>query len=124
METKKVAVKYGATAVIVAIVIIVTTIFANPLLSPLFSRQLGPKTTFLVMLTDPPTVPTGTTQLNLTYSGISLHVTYLDGTNSWIPVQAMGKVNLLSLLNMSQTIASIVLPTGSIVDKIRFGISS
>jgi len=124
METKKVAVKYGATAVIVAIVIIATTIFANPLLSPLFSRQLGPKTTFLIMLTDPPTVPSGTTQLNLTYSGISVHITYLDGTSSWVPVQATGKVNLLSLLNMSQTIASIVLPTGSIVDKIQFGISS
>lgn len=124
METKQASLKYGAAAVIVAIVIIAATTFANPMLSPQISKQLGPKTTLLVMLTDPPDVPKGTTQLNLTYSEISLHVKYSDNTSSWVPVQATGKVNLLSLLNVSQTLASIVLPTGSIVDKIQFGITS
>jgi hypothetical protein len=74
------------------------------------------------MLTDPPTVPAGTTVLNLTYSDVSLHVTYLNGTAVWLPVTASGTVNLFSLVNMSQTIASTTIPSGSAVDKIQFTI--
>jgi len=125
METKKLSLKYGAAAVVVALVIIGAAMLANPLTSPIVQRQLEPKTSFLIMLTDPPEVPKGTTQLNLTYSAVSLHVNYPDGTSIWlnIPVTA-GKVDLISLMNVTQTIASLTLPTGTTVDKIQFSISS
>jgi len=74
------------------------------------------------MLTDPPNVPAGTTVLNLTYSDIALHLTYSDGTNEWLSVGTSGTVDSFSLVNMSQTIASTTIPTGSKVDKIQFTI--
>jgi hypothetical protein len=76
------------------------------------------------MLTDPPTVPAGTTVLNLTYTNVTLHVTYPNGTSEWLPLNASGTVNLFSLVNMSQTIASTTIPIGSTVDKIQFTIAS
>jgi len=114
--------KYGLAAVLVAIVVIAVALFANPM-SLITPSQTSGGASFLVMLTDPPTVPAGTTVLNLTYSNVSLHVTYLNGTAVWLPVNASGTVNLFSLVNMSQTIASTTIPSGSSVDKIQFTIA-
>jgi hypothetical protein len=110
--------KYGLAAVLVAIIIIAVVLFANPM-SFVTPNQTSVTAPFLVMLTDPPTVPAGTTVLNLTYSDVSLHATYLNGTSVWLPINASGTVNLFSLVNMSQTIASTTIPTGSAVDKIQ-----
>jgi len=114
--------KYGLAAVLVAIVVIAVALFANPM-SLITPSQTSGGASFLVMLTDPPTVPAGTTVLNLTYSNVSLHVTYLNGTAVWLPVNASGTVNLFSLVNISQTIASTTIPSGSSVDKIQFTIA-
>jgi len=78
----------------------------------------------MVMLTDPPTVPAGTTMLNLTYSNVTLHAVYPDGSSGWLSVNASGTVDLFSLVNMSQTIASTSIPSGSTVDQIQFTIAS
>lgn len=112
--------KYGLAAVLAAIVVIAVVLYANPLS---FTPDQASAASFLVMLTDPPTVPAGTTILDLTYSNVSLHVTYPNGTALWLPVNASGTVNLFSLVNMSQTIASTTIPTGSAVDKIQFTIA-
>jgi len=121
MSTRKWTLRYGGAAVLVAMVIIATVSFTNPILFPTETKA---SFTFLVMLTDPPTVPAGTTLLNLTYADVSLHVIYQNGTKEWVPVAASGTVNLFSLINMSQTIASITLPENSTVDMIQFTISS
>jgi hypothetical protein len=114
--------RYGSAAVLTAIVIIAVSLLANPSILP------NPKPTyaaasFTVMLTDPPTVPAGTTVLNLTYSDILLHVTYPNDTVVWLPMSASGTVNLFSLVNMSQTLASTTIPINSTVDKIQFTIA-
>ena len=75
--------KYGFTAVIVAVAIIGMSVFANltnttpvvPIASPAIEEA-----TFAVLLTDPPTVPAGTTQLNLTYTDVLLHLKHPNGT--------------------------------------------
>jgi hypothetical protein len=114
--------KYGLAAMLVAVVVIAAVLVANPL-SSLAPSQKSPAGSFLVMLTDPPTVPAGTTVLNLTYSNVTLHV--VNGqTSSWLAVSASGTVDLFSLVDMSQTIASASIPIGSIVDKIAFTIVS
>ena len=110
--------RYSLAAVLTAILIISVAMFVNPNVIP----QASAKSTFTVMLTDPPNVPAGTTVLNLTYSDISLHVAYTDGTAAWISVQGSGTINSFSLVNMSQTLASTTIPTGSAVDKIQFTI--
>lgn len=112
--------KYGSAAVLVAVAIIVVSLLANPsmLRSSTFTAA-----SFTVMLTDPPTVPAGTTMLNMAYSDVLLHVTYPDGTVEWLPVSASGTVNLFSLINMTQTLATTTLPVGSTVDKMQFTIA-
>jgi len=107
---------------LVAVVVIAAVLVANPL-SSLAPSQKSPAGSFLVMLTDPPTVPAGTTMLNLTYSNVTLHVVN-DGTSGWLAVTASGTVDLFSLVNMSQTIASVSIPAGSTVDEIQFTIVS
>jgi hypothetical protein len=128
--------KYGLAAVIVAVAIIGVSSFANltntPVVPTVPTSPTGPtaptvptveEATFAVLLTDPPTVPAGTTQLNLTYTDVLLHVIYPNGTDEWLPVGAEGTVNLFSLVNMTQTIASITIPLNSTVDKVQFTIA-
>jgi hypothetical protein len=112
--------KYGSAAVLTAIAIIAFSLLANPTILP---KPTFASASFAVMLTDPPTVPAGTTVLNLTYSDVLLHVTYPNGTVAWLTVNASGTVNLFSLINMSQTLASTTIPLGSNVDKLQFTIT-
>jgi len=115
--------KYSLAAVILAIAIIAVSLFANlPGTTPAVPTVEG--ATFAVMLTDPPTVPAGTTQLNLTYADVLLHVIYPNDTEEWLPVGASGNVNLFSLVNMTQTLATITIPLNSTVDKVQFTIAN
>ena len=111
--------RYGSAAVFIAAIIIAAALFANQTTH----NQTSAFASFSVMLTDPPTVPAGTTILELTYSDVSLHVTYPNGTTLWLPFNASGTVNLFSLVNMSKTIASTKIDIGSTVDKIQFTIA-
>jgi len=119
MATKSLALKYGLAAVVLALAIIGTSLYTNTIIPP-----ASAKTNFVVMLTDPPNVPRGTTQLNVTYSSIQLHVISSDGTSNWVAAQESGEVNLLSLVNVTETIANLNLPTGSTIDKLQFTISN
>jgi len=115
--------KYSLAAVIAAIAIITVSLFANSTnTTPVVPTAEG--ATFAVLLTDPPTVPAGTTQLNLTYTDVLLHVIYPNGSDEWLPVGASGTVNLFSLVNMTKTIASTTIPINSTVDKVQFTIAN
>ncbi len=76
----------------------------------------------LVELTDPPEVPNGTTSLSMSYSGVAVYYS----TNS-VPVtvssNASGTVDLLSLLNISKTLASVYVPANSLISKLRFNVT-
>ena len=119
--TSKWTTKYGLAAVLTAVLVISIAFFANPSLVP---KQASGQTSFAVLLTDPPVVPAGTTVLNLTYSDISLHVTYTNGTSQWLSVGTSGSVNSFELINMTKTIASTTIPTNTTVDKIQFNIEN
>ena len=119
--TGKWTTKYGLAAVLTAILIISVALFANPNILP---KQVSGKSSFAVMLTDPPNVPAGTSLLNLTYSDIALDIVSADGTSNWVSVGGSGTVDLFSLVNMSQTIASTTIPTNTTVDKIQFTITN
>jgi hypothetical protein len=110
--------KYSSAAIIAALAIISIALIANPSMLP----KTVSAASFTVMLTDPPNVPDGTSMLNLNYSDISLHVTYPNGTIEWLSVGTTGNVNLFSLINMTETIASTTIPIGSTIDKIQFTI--
>jgi hypothetical protein len=76
-----------------------------------------------VMLTDPPIVPNGTSSLIIAYSSVSAH---LKGSNSsaWVTSNTVGNVDLISLVNASEVIAGLSLPTNSIVNALKFDIKS
>ena len=111
--------RYGSAAVFTAAIIITAALFANRITL----NQTSALASFSVMLTDPPTVPAGTTILELKYSNVWLHVTYPNGTATWLAFSTSGTVNLLSIVNMSKTIASTTIEIGSTVDKIQFTIA-
>ena len=117
MTVMKRSLTYGVLAVVIALAIIGASLHTN-------TTWFGAKgqTGFFIMLTDPPNVPKGTTLLEVTYSNIQLHNVASDGTANWVAAQESGKVDLLSLVNVAQTIASLNLPTGSTVDKLQFTI--
>jgi hypothetical protein len=117
--TRKWTTKYGIAAVLAAVLIISVAVFANPNTLP---QPVAGKVSFAVMLTDPPTVPSGTTQLNMTYSNVALDIVSGDGTSSWTQVAGSGTVDLFSLVNMTQTIATTTIPTNSSIDRIQFTI--
>ncbi len=112
--------KYSTAAVVAAVVVIAISLLALPQ-SPI---QKASGSTVAVLFTDPPTVPAGTTQLNLTYTDFALHVTYPNGSSEWLPVSATGTVNLFSLINVTKTIATTTLPTNSTLDKVQFTIEN
>jgi hypothetical protein len=113
--------KYTIAAAVAAIVIIAISLFANPI-APIVPSAQGAN--FAVLFTDPPTVPAGTTQLNLTYNNLMLHVAYPNGSSEWLPLTASGTLNLFSLVNMTTTLASTTIPINSTVDKVQFTIAN
>ncbi|MDE1823051.1 MAG: hypothetical protein KGI00_02650 [Candidatus Micrarchaeota archaeon] len=76
-----------------------------------------------VLLTDPPQVPNGTQALVISYSSLGVHTEGAQGSG-WIQSNASGTVNLLSLLNLTQTIGTVSVPNGTQVNLVRFSVSS
>jgi len=117
MATKRNTLRYGFAAVVIALAVIGSSLYLTP-------APVSGSTDFVVMLTDPPTVPDGTTSLMVTYTSIQVHVKYAGGTSEWkVSQTAGGQVDLLSLLSDSLTIASLSLPSGAVVDKVQFTIT-
>ncbi|HVA82716.1 MAG TPA: winged helix-turn-helix domain-containing protein [Candidatus Aquilonibacter sp.] len=77
-----------------------------------------------ISLTDPPHVPSGTTALMINYSSVQAHLSNAANSSGWISSNASGSINLLSLLNVSQTIGNVSLPANATINMIRFKITS
>jgi hypothetical protein len=74
---------------------------------------------FAVALTDPPSVPAGTSALFLNYSRVEL----ITNSSPYF-ANISGSVNLLSLVNVSKIIATFSLPKNVSVNQIRLFVSS
>lgn len=123
--------KYTAAAIAVAAIIIVgSTLYLNQSLgSP--GQGGGTSARLIIRLTDPPTVPRGTSSLNLTYSSIALLVgepasggQQTTKTVTVTPSGGSATLDLLKLQNISQTIASASLPAGSTIYSFTFTVTS
>lgn len=83
--------------------------------------------TLSVRLTDPPVVPQGTRSLNLTYASLKILLKIENGSSAMIKnliVNSSGTVNLLSIQNVSETVAVAKIPNGSLIYTIDFLIKS
>ncbi len=76
-----------------------------------------------LQITDPPQVPAGTQSLVIAYSALQAHVSGGAGSG-WIASNSSGSINLLAVQNLTQTIGSVSAPNGSVIDKVRFNITS
>ncbi len=112
MSSKKSVILSGVIAAIVAIALIGTAalsgVLARPTTSLVSTTQptSGSSGTLAVLLTDPPTVPFGTTALFATYSTMGVHVSGEGNDSGWIRIPASGTINLMGVVNATQTIAS------------------
>ncbi len=77
-----------------------------------------------ISLTDPPQVPNGTTSLIATYSSVGVHLVGSNSSGSWITSQTSGKVDLMSLVNVSEVIAGISVPANAAINEVRFNITN
>lgn len=118
MSVRRQALKYTVAALAVAAAIILSSTFY--LNQPIGTgAQGGTQASLAIQLTDPPTVPGGTTSLNLTYSSISLLVGEPTSggqqTTKTVTVANTATLDLLRLQNISQTIALASLPNGTVI---------
>jgi Domain of unknown function (DUF4382) len=135
MSVRRKSIEYAAAAIVVSAAIIAASILymGIPIPSPLStsSAQGGQPGTLAIQLTDPPQVPHLTTSLNLTFSSLSLLVGEPTGTQgqlststvAFTPSGGSQTIDLLNLQNVSQTIALVSLPTGSVLYSVTFAVS-
>ena len=82
--------------------------------------QGGGAGSLILLLHDPPNVPLGVSAVFVTFSGISIHAA---GSYGWIELNQTGStINLMSVVNFTQTIANIKLREGSF-DMLRMNLS-
>jgi len=111
--------------VIVGIIVILVVAGIAYELYPQYTKQTTPVSTssttvaFPVALTDPPSVPPGTSALWLNYTAVELIT-----NSSPLFANYTGSVNLMSLINTSKVIAEFNVPKNVIVNQIRLFVSS
>jgi hypothetical protein len=78
--------------------------------------------TLAIMLTDPPRVPLGVSAIYLSYNTIGVHFAEAGNQSGWVSASVRGTANLMQLVNISTTIASLNI-TGKL-NLLRFNVSS
>jgi uncharacterized protein (UPF0333 family) len=79
--------------------------------------------TLSVLLTDPPTVPPGVTAIYVNYTNVAVHIGKAGNQTGWIDANATGTINLMQMVNVSSTIATVKVSTG-VYNALRFNVSS
>ena len=125
MTTKRNVLTSAMVAAIAAIALISAAILSPGVLAlgSTSTAQLGPSGTLAVVLTDPPTVPEGTTAIYATYSDVQVHVAEAGNQSGWYDLHSSGQINLMSVINIGQTIGSASVPSG-LYNALRFNITS
>jgi hypothetical protein len=115
----------AAVAAIAAIALISAAILSPGMLAlgSTSTAQSGPSGTLAVLLTDPPTVPNGVTAVYATYSDVQVHVNGAGNLSGWYDLHSSGQINLMSVVNIGQTIASTSVPAGT-YDALRFNVTA
>lgn len=76
-----------------------------------------------VLMTDPPTVPDGVTQVYINYTNLAIHVGNAPNDSGWVRLNYSGSIDLMSIINITQTIALANVTTG-VFNGIAFNVSS
>jgi len=77
--------------------------------------------TLSILLTDPPSVPTGVAAVYITYSDLAVHAVGF-GDSGWVGIPGQGTIDTLGLVNFSRTISTAQIPALT-YNLVRFNIS-
>ena len=114
MKLRTRAVAYGIAGLVLA----GTVIFSGSTLG-----LLGASSGVLsVLLTDPPSVPSGVSAIYVTYSSIAVHAAGLNDSG-WVSFSGQGTIDTMKLVNLSQTISSGIVPSLT-YNMVEFNISN
>jgi hypothetical protein len=83
----------------------------------------GNQGTLAVLLTDPPTIPANVSAVYVQYGEVEAHIADAGNQTGWYDLTGSGEINLLSVVNVSETIANQSLPQGKF-NGLRFNITS
>jgi DNA-binding transcriptional ArsR family regulator len=134
-------VSYGRLRIFIPVIFVIAIIAVAAIMLTYYKGPLKPRQTqaiytnktkntiltqnpIVVKLTDPPLVPNNTRALILSYSYIGLHKVGYPANSGYEWFQENGKVNLLNLTNIAETIGVINVTSGVNFDGISLNISA
>jgi hypothetical protein len=85
--------------------------------------QTGNSGDFAMMATDPPIAASGVSSATVTYNGLAVHSAGSSSASGWTEIDASGTINLMSSVNVSQTIASTQVQSGT-YDMVAMNVTS
>ena len=77
-----------------------------------------------LQITDPAQVPSGTSALVITYSSLAVQLSNAGNESGWVSASGSGSINLLAVLNLSQTIGTVAVPANASIEMVRFNVTS
>ncbi|MDA4111046.1 MAG: DUF4382 domain-containing protein [Thaumarchaeota archaeon] len=83
----------------------------------------SPSGALAVLMTDPPTVPNGVNHVFITYANLGVHVTGASNVSGWHVVDSVGQIDLMSVINSTETIAQANITSGNF-NAIAFNVTS
>jgi hypothetical protein len=110
--------KIAALGIIAVIVVLAAALYLES------AHAYGASGMLALQPTDPPQVPNGTHALIINYSSLQVHLSNANNASGWIQASGSGSVNLLELLNLSQTIGTAAVPSNASVNLVRFNVTS
>jgi len=135
MSTKSKVIVSGVLAAIIAVALIGAVVFTPGVVNTSSTSSTSISTssssanapsgsgTLAVLMTDPPTVPDGVTAVYINYSSVEIHIADAGNQSGWTDLQTKGEINLMSIVNESQTIASTNISSGKF-NGLRFNVTS
>ena len=110
-------------AVIIVVLIIAAVLVYHPSVVSKITNSTS-TTAVPIAMTDPAEVPANTTSLYISYSSFKILYFTPNASANVANVSSSGSINLLSLVNTSQVLASANLPVNSIIKSIQFAVVS
>ncbi len=112
-----------AIAVVIVVLVIAVVLVYHPSVVPKITSSTS-TTAVPIAMTDPAEVPANTTSLYISYSSFKILYFTANGSANFENVSSSGSINLLSLINTSQVLASANLPVNSSIKSIQFTVVS
>ncbi|MDE1855141.1 MAG: DUF4382 domain-containing protein [Candidatus Micrarchaeota archaeon] len=110
-------------AVPIIVVLALAVIAAFVILLPSSSAG-GNSGMVALQITDPAQVPAGTSALVIAYSSLAVQLSNAGSESGWVSANGSGSINLLAVLNLSQTIGTVSVPANASIEMVRFNVTS